>query len=184
MDRPRGPRPDRQTDTTAEAFLQKLHHPTTSNDDDITQDFEAMLKRGKDKHNAKAKAAKALHEKPYTRSNKFMESLPDGSTKSSIKIHHLHGFKKHARDHMADHRVIPPLYAEQDRVERVTAECMSNGQKRYIVQWADTYMLCHHIPLHAKTGYKPAETSRCPEFGRRFGPAAGKRVAKVRWQEK
>ena len=85
---------------------------------------------------------------------------------------------------MADHRVIPPLYAEQDRVERVTAECMSNGQKRYIVQWADTYMLRHHIPLHAETGYKPAEVTRCPEFGRRFGPAAGKRVAKVRWQEK
>ena len=90
---------------------------------------------------------------------------------------------------MADHRVIPPLYAEQDMVERVVAEllhseCMSNGQKRYIVLWADTYVLHHHIPLHAETGYKPAEITRCPEFGRRFGPAAGKRVAKVRWQEK
>ena len=148
-----------------------------------------MLKMGKDKHicttqTQSLKAAKALHGKPYPRSHKFVESLPDGSTRSSIKIHHLHGFKKHARDHMADHRVIPPLYAEQDRVERVTAECMSNGQKRYIVQWADTYMLRQHIPLHAETGYKPVEITRCPEFGRRFGPAATKRLAKVRWQEK
>ena len=85
---------------------------------------------------------------------------------------------------MADHRVIPPLYAEQDMVERVNAECMSDGQKRYVVQWADTYMLCRHIPLHAETGYKPAEITTCPEFGRRFKPAAGKRVAKVRWREK
>ena len=85
---------------------------------------------------------------------------------------------------MVEHRVIPPLYAEQGMVERVNAECMFNGQKCYMVQWADTYMLHHHISLHAKTGYKRAEITRCPDFGRRFGPAAGKRVAKVRWQEK
>ena len=76
LDRPGGPRPDRQTYPIAEAFLQNIHHPTTSNDDDITQDLGAMLKRGMDKHNTKAKAAKALHEKPYTRSHKFVESLP------------------------------------------------------------------------------------------------------------
>ena len=129
MDRPAAevPRLYRQTDPSAEAFLKKIHHPTTSNDDDITQDFEAMLKIGKDKHNAKAKAAKALHGKPYPRSHKFVESLPDGSTRSSIKMHHLHGFKKHARDHMADQRVIPPLYAEQDRVERVTQRACQTG---------------------------------------------------------
>lgn len=45
-------------------------------------------------------------------------------------------------------------------------------------------MLCSHVSLHAVTGYKPAEITRCPELGKRFGPAAGKRVVKVKWQQK
>ena len=99
-----------------------------------------MRKRGMDKHNERAKAAEALHGKPYPPSHKSVKSLPDGSTKTSNKTHYLHGFKKHARDHIADHRVIPPLYAEQDMVERGNAECMPNGQTRYAAQRGDTYI--------------------------------------------
>ena len=58
---------------------------------------------------------------------------------------------------MADHRITPPWYAKQDKVGSVIAECMSDGQKRYLTQWADTYMRHHHIHLHAQTGYKPAK---------------------------
>ena len=70
-------------------------------------------------------------------------------------------------------------------LERVNAECVSNGQKRHVVQWADTHMLTPaHPAACGDCSYKPAEITRCPEIGRRFGPAAGRRVAKVRWQEK
>lgn len=120
-------------ETETDAFLRQISDPATLNDADIEQDFRAMLKRGRDRRIGKAQAAEALHGKPYPPSRKFVQKVPDGSTRSWIKLYHLHGFKKHARDHMADHNVIPPLYAEQDMVEEVITECMSNGQKRYIV---------------------------------------------------
>ena len=45
-------------------------------------------------------------------------------------------------------------------------------------------MLRRHIPLHAETGYKPAQISRCHMLGRVAGPVAARLIAKVRWQEK
>ena len=54
LNRSRDPRPNRQMDPAAQAFLQEVHHPATTSDENIRQ---AMRKRAKDTHDEKASLA-------------------------------------------------------------------------------------------------------------------------------
>lgn len=87
------------------------------------------------------------------------------------------------RNHSTDHRVIPPLYGDQDMPEETVAECVTYKQKCYIAKWADTCILESRVHLHAQTGYLPERIEICLDIGRIYGPV-GQKTAKVSWKEK
>ena len=167
-----------------EDFLSQVGKIATTDGENVQQDFADMCTRGKEKKKAYNKIFKSLHRTQLPLAQKITRKGRDHTDVTTMKVHSLHGLIKHARNHSNNHNIVPPLYGHQDYIEEVVAESMTGGQKRYIVQWADTYMLCRHIYLHAKTGYKPAAVTGCHKLGKIAGPVVGKMVSRVQWQQK
>ena len=40
------------------------------------------------------------------------------------------------------------LYGPQRLIKCITNDCYDNGQRKFLVQWGDTYMYAWHIALH------------------------------------
>lgn len=101
------------------------------------KNLKDMCTRGKEKKKEFSKIFRSLNGPQLPPAQKITRGGQNNTSVTSVKTRLI----KHARNHSINHNIVPPLYGHQDRIEEVIAESMTGGQKRYIVQWADTYML-------------------------------------------